>query len=37
MGSHAGNRIMFGVMAGFLVGLALTLTLLLAIADMDVS
>ena len=32
-----GDRIMFTDMAGFLVGLALTLTLLVAIADMDVS
>jgi hypothetical protein len=32
-----GDRIMFTDMAGFLVGLALTLTLMLAIADMDVS
>jgi hypothetical protein len=36
-GSHAGDRIMFTDIAGFLVGLALTLTLLVAIADMDIS
>ena len=32
-----GNRIMFTDMAGFFVALALTLTLLVAIADLDVS
>jgi hypothetical protein len=32
---HAGNRIMFTDMAGFFVGMALTLTLLVALCDMD--
>jgi hypothetical protein len=36
-GPHAGNRIMFTDMAGFFVAMALTLTLMLAIADLDVN
>jgi hypothetical protein len=36
-GQYAGQRIMFTDMAGFFVGMALTLTLMVAICDLDPS